>query len=128
MAKNVFGEPLIECSTKPVTGFYRDGCCNTGEEDTGLHTVCAVMTEEFLVFSKSRGNDLSTPMPMYRFAGLKPGDRWCLCALRWVEAWKADKAPKVILEATHEKTLDFVPLQELVKFAWKRDIQNEISE
>lgn len=128
MAKNVFGEPLIECSTKPETGFYRDGCCNTGEEDTGLHTVCAVMTEEFLVFSKSRGNDLSTPMPMYRFAGLKPGDKWCLCALRWVEAWKADKAPKVILEATHEKTLDFVPLQELVKFAWKREIQNETSE
>ncbi|MDO8898210.1 MAG: DUF2237 domain-containing protein [Bacteroidales bacterium] len=128
MAKNVFGEPLIECSTKPLTGFYRDGCCNTGEEDAGLHTVCAVMTEEFLTFSKSRGNDLSTPMPLYHFSGLKPGDNWCLCALRWVEAWQAGKAPKVILEATHEKTLDFVSLQELVKFAWKRETQNKASE
>ncbi|MDP2238047.1 MAG: DUF2237 domain-containing protein [Bacteroidales bacterium] len=125
MAKNVFGEPLIECSAKPLTGFYRDGCCNTGEEDAGLHTVCAVMTEEFLTFSKSRGNDLSTPMPLYHFSGLKPGDKWCLCALRWIEAWQAGKAPKVILEATHEKTLDFVSLQELVKFAWKRETQNK---
>lgn len=122
MANNVFGEPLAECSQKPLTGFYRDGCCNTGEEDRGLHTVCAVMTDEFLEFSRAAGNDLITPQPIFRFPGLKSGDRWCLCALRWVEAWRAGKAPLVVLEATHEKTLDFVPLEELVKFAWKSEL------
>jgi uncharacterized protein len=128
MANNVFGEPLKICGTTPLTGFYRDGFCNTGADDSGLHIVCAVMTEEFLVFSKSRGNDLSTPIPLYRFAGLKPGDNWCLCGLRWVEAWKAGKAPKIILEATHEKILDYVPLQELVKYAWKNEPENSLSE
>ncbi len=119
MANNVFGEPLIPCSEDPLTGFYRDGCCNTGDEDHGVHTVCAVMTHEFLEFSKKAGNDLSTPRPMYNFPGLKEGDRWCLCAPRWVEAWNEGKAPKVILQATHEKTLDYVPLKVLVKYAYK---------
>ncbi len=119
MANNVFGEPLIPCSEDPLTGFYRDGCCNTGDEDHGVHTVCAVMTHEFLEFSKKAGNDLSTPRPMYDFPGLKEGDRWCLCAPRWVEAWNEGKAPKVILQATHEKTLDYVPLKVLVKYAYK---------
>ncbi|MBK9291603.1 MAG: DUF2237 domain-containing protein [Bacteroidetes bacterium] len=121
MSRNVFGEALISCSLDPLTGFYRDGCCNTGEEDRGLHTVCAVMTDEFLEFSRSMGNDLITPQPIFRFPGLKAGDRWCLCALRWVEAWRAGKAPLVVLEATHEKTLDYVPLEELVKYAWKTE-------
>lgn len=125
MARNVFGEPLKTCSTSPLTGFYRDGHCNTDEQDRGLHTVCAVMTDEFLEFTRLRGNDLITPQPIFRFPGLKAGDRWCLCALRWVEAWRAGKAPLVVLEATHEKTLDYVPLEELVKFAWKSDKQHE---
>ena len=107
---NVLGGALQPCSTQPVTGFYRDGCCNTGAEDLGLHTVCVVTTAEFLAFSKSRGNDLSTPMPQYGFAGLKPGDRWCLCASRWKEAFDAGAAPQVVLEATHQRTLDIVPL------------------
>jgi uncharacterized protein (DUF2237 family) len=94
----------------PVTGFYRNGCCETGPEDMGLHTVCAVMTDAFLAFSKAVGNDLSTPRPEYGFAGLKPGDRWCLCAPRWKEALDAGAAPKVVLEATHEETLAIVPL------------------
>lgn len=119
MVKNVFGEPITVCSLQPLTGFYRDGCCNTDQEDRGLHTVCAVMTDEFLEFSKEMGNDLITPQPIFRFPGLKAGDRWCLCALRWVEAWRVGKAPLVVLEATHEKTLDFVPLEELIKYAWK---------
>lgn len=119
MASNVFGEPLISCSMKPLTGFYRDGCCNSGEDDAGVHAVCVVVTAEFLEFSYSRGNDLSTPHPEYNFPGLKPGDRWCLCASRWVEAWKAGKAPQVVLEATHERTLDFIQLEELVKWAAK---------
>lgn len=117
MGKNVFGEALISCSENPVTGFYRDGCCETGPEDAGVHTVCAVMTEEFLAFSKEQGNDLSTPRPEFGFAGLKPGDRWCLCAARWVEAYRAGRAPEVVLEATHEHTLEYVALKELVKFA-----------
>ena len=107
---NVLGGVLEPCSTRPVTGFYRDGCCNTGAEDIGLHTVCVVLTAEFLVFSKSRGNDLSTPMPQYGFPGLKPGDRWCLCAGRWKEALDAGMAPQVVLEATHEEMLAVVPL------------------
>jgi len=118
-SKNVFGNTLAACSEGPVTGFYRDGCCNTGPQDYGIHTVCAVMTEEFLEFSKSKGNDLSTPQPQMNFPGLKPGDRWCLCAPRWLEAYRAGKAPKVKLEATHEKTLEIVGLDTLVSFAVK---------
>jgi uncharacterized protein (DUF2237 family) len=116
---NVLGGVLLPCSTEPVTGFYRDGCCNTGAEDMGLHTVCAVMTAEFLTFSRSRGNDLSTPMPQYGFAGLKPGDRWCLCASRWKEAFDADAAPQVVLEATHAVTLRVVSLDDLKRHAYR---------
>jgi uncharacterized protein (DUF2237 family) len=108
---------LLPCSTEPVTGFFRDGCCNTGPEDRGLHTVCAVMTAEFLAYSKSAGNDLSTPMPQYGFAGLKPGDRWCLCADRWKEAFDAGAAPQVVLEATHAVTLQVVSLADLKQHA-----------
>lgn len=117
--KNVFGNRLLNCSRSPMTGFYRDGCCNTGPQDHGVHTVCAVMTEEFLQFSKSKGNDLSTPRPQWNFPGLKPGDRWCLCAPRWLEAFRAGKAPNVKLEATHEKTLEVIDLDTLVQFAVK---------
>jgi uncharacterized protein (DUF2237 family) len=119
MAKNIFGEELMTCSENPLTGYFRDGCCRTDEHDLGSHTVCAVVTEDFLQFSLMRGNDLITPRPEYRFPGLKPGDRWCLCASRWLEAYNFGVAPMVILEATHEKTLEFVPLQELIKFAFK---------
>lgn len=112
-AKNVLGGPLKTCSTDPLTGFYRNGCCDTGPQDGGLHLVCAVMTDEFLAFSKAAGNDLSTPNPMYRFAGLKAGDRWCLCARRWREAYDAGKAPKVALESTHMLALEFASLEEL---------------
>ncbi|MBI1245387.1 MAG: DUF2237 family protein [Alphaproteobacteria bacterium] len=112
-AKNVLGLPLAECSRKPLTGFFRDGCCNTGPQDFGRHTVCVVATAEFLEFSKSRGNDLSTPMPEYAFPGVKPGERWCLCAARWQEAFEAGKAPKVVLAATHVATLDLVRLDDL---------------
>lgn len=112
-ARNVLGGPLAACSTSPVTGFYRDGCCHTGPNDVGSHTVCAVMTEEFLVFSKKRGNDLSTPRPEYEFLGLKAGDRWCLCVTRWREAHEAQCAPQVVLAATHERALDVVDLQAL---------------
>jgi uncharacterized protein (DUF2237 family) len=108
--RNVLGGPLETCSRSPMTGYFRDGCCRTGEDDLGRHTVCAVMTDEFLTFSKSRGNDLVTPRPEWRFPGLKAGDRWCLCALRWREAYEAGSAPRVVLEATHERTLDVVPL------------------
>ena len=114
---NVFGEPIIACSTEPITGFFRDGCCNTNDEDAGEHTCCIVATEEFLEFSKNAGNDLSTPIPQYHFQGVKPGDRWCLCALRWVEAYKNDAAPKIVLEATNEKMLKHVPMDVLLKFA-----------
>ncbi|MFC4873394.1 DUF2237 family protein [Negadavirga shengliensis] len=119
MKTNVFGEPLQPCSMAPKTGFYRDGCCNTAEEDTGVHTVCAIMTEEFLSFSKEMGNDLSTPRPQWGFPGLNSGDRWCICLSRWLEAYHAGKAPKVVLEATHEKSLSEIPLEELIKFAEK---------
>ncbi|OYZ15462.1 MAG: hypothetical protein B7Y35_05100 [Sphingomonadales bacterium 28-64-96] len=112
-AKNVLGGPLIPCSMEPLTGWYRDGCCNTDAADTGLHTVCAVMTEEFLAFSQSAGNDLSTPRPEYGFPGLNPGDRWCLCAGRWEEARVAGFAPEVVLEATHAKTLEITMLGHL---------------
>lgn len=112
-AKNVLGEPLQSCCTDPMTGFYRDGVCNTGPDDFGTHVVCAEMTAEFLSFTKSRGNDLSTPRPEYRFPGLKPGDGWCLCALRWKEAYEAGVAPPVRLAATHENALEFVDLKAL---------------
>jgi uncharacterized protein (DUF2237 family) len=115
--RNVLGETLETCSVKPMTGFYRDGCCNTGQEDVGSHTVCVVMTAEFLDFSKSCGNDLSTPMPQFGFAGLKPGDRWCLCAPRWQEAFEAGQAPRVALRATHEGALAHCALADLKRFA-----------
>lgn len=118
MGKNVFGEELLPCSKKPLTGFYRDGCCNTGDDDHGVHTMCVVVTKEFLEFSKNTGNDLSTPRPEWNFPGLQPGDRWCLCASRWVDAWKQGLAPLVVLEATHEKSLEFFPLKQLVKYAF----------
>jgi uncharacterized protein len=116
-SRNVLGEPLEVCSMKPMTGFYRDGCCNTGREDIGSHTVCAVMTAAFLEFSKSRGNDLSTPLPEFNFPGLKPGDRWCLCAARWQEAFDANHAPRVVLRATHEAALSYCSLADLKRFA-----------
>lgn len=109
-ARNVLGEELVPCSLDPVTGFFRNGCCETGPHDVGMHTVCAVMTAEFLSYSKSVGNDLSTPRPDLGFDGLKPGDRWCLCAPRWKEALDAGAAPQVVLNATHEETLAIVPL------------------
>ncbi|MEO0480116.1 MAG: DUF2237 domain-containing protein [Planctomycetota bacterium] len=108
--RNVFGQPLKGCSVDPMTGFFRDGCCRTGEHDHGSHTVCAEVTAEFLEFSKSRGNDLSTPRPEYGFPGLNPGDSWCLCASRWLEAQRAGCAPLVKLEATHEAALEIVTL------------------
>ncbi|MEO1236785.1 MAG: DUF2237 domain-containing protein [Planctomycetota bacterium] len=107
--QNILGTPLESCSTDPLTGFYRDGCCKTGPNDAGSHTVCAVMTAEFLAFTASRGNDLTTPRPEYRFPGLKPGDRWCLCALRWKEAHDAGCAPGIVPAATHAKALSLVP-------------------
>ena len=114
---NVLGEDLQPCSTDPVTGFFRDGCCNTDQNDLGLHTLCAEMTEDFLAFTKTAGNDLSTPSPEYGFAGLKPGDRWCLCAPRWEEARLAGHAPKVVLAATHEATLRVTELAHLREHA-----------
>lgn len=119
MFRNVFGEPLIPCSLDPLTGFFRNGCCETGPQDLGTHTVCAVVTLEFLNFSKSRGNDLMTPRPEYLFPGLKHGDKWCLCVMRWVEAKNAGVAPWVVLEATNEASLNYVSLDELIPYAWK---------
>ena len=116
-ARNVLGEKLQSCSEDPVTGFYRDGCCNVGPDDLGVHSVCVRVTAEFLEFSKARGNDLSTPMPQFGFEGLKPGDQWCLCAGRWKEALDAGVAPKVVLAATHEETLAIVPLGDLKRHA-----------
>ena len=113
MAKNVLGEDLVSCSRDPMTGFYRDGTCRTGPGDHGLHCVCAEVSADFLEFSRARGNDLSTPRPEVAFPGLKPGDRWCLCVLRWKEAFEAGVAPKVHLEATHISTLEFVDLADL---------------
>ena len=115
--RNVLGTFLETCSLKPRTGFFRSGCCETGPEDRGVHTVCVQVTAEFLAYSKSVGNDLSTPAPEYGFDGLKPGDRWCLCAPRWAEALKAGKAPPVILTATHEATLAYATLDDLVAHA-----------
>jgi uncharacterized protein len=114
---NVLDGPLGECSERPVTGFFRNGCCDTSAEDFGSHTVCAVMTEEFLAFSKAAGNDLSTPVPQFGFAGLKPGDRWCLCAPRWQQAFEAGKAPRVVLQATHRGALDYCDLADLKRHA-----------
>jgi uncharacterized protein (DUF2237 family) len=114
---NIFGEPLISCSTEPITGYFRDGCCNTDETDLGVHTVCIVATEEFLTYSKAIGNDLSTPRPEWSFPGVKPGDKWCLCAVRFKEAHENGAAPKVFLEATNEKTLDIVDMDVLVEHA-----------
>lgn len=110
---NVLGGALAPCSSRPLTGFFRDGCCNTGPEDRGSHTVCAVMTDEFLALSKYLGNDLSTPRPEYGFAGLKAGDQWCLCAARFLQAWEEGAAPHVRLEATHAAALEVVPLEVL---------------
>ncbi len=112
-ALNVLGTPLIPCSYDPLTGFFRDGCCNTDEQDQGSHVICAKMTQAFLDFSLEQGNDLSTPRVEYRFKGLKAGDRWCLCALRWREAFEAGVAPAVILESTHKRALEFVSLDQL---------------
>jgi len=113
MAFNVLGTELVPCSYDPLTGFFRDGCCNTREDDSGSHVVCVRVSAAFLAFSQARGNDLSTPRPEHRFRGLRPGDRWCLCALRWKEACNAGAAPPVLLESTHERALDFVSLQQL---------------
>jgi len=117
-AKNVLGGALKTCGTEPKTGFYRTGCCETGPEDSGSHVVCAVVTDEFLQFSRKRGNDLITPRPGYHFPGLKAGDRWCLCALRWKEAFDAGVAPPVVLEATHEAALRFINLEHLLAHAF----------
>jgi len=114
---NVLGGPLENCSIKPMTGFYRNGCCDTGAEDGGSHTVCIVATAAFLEFSKSAGNDLSTPMAEFGFPGLKPGDRWCLCAPRWAEALEAGKAPRIVLRATHQGALDYCALADLKRHA-----------
>lgn len=115
--KNVLGGELQTCSTDPMTGFYRDGCCNTGGQDLGIHVVCAKMTKEFLEFSRSSGNDLTTPNPLYAFPGLKPGDQWCLCAARWKEAYDAGMAPKVKLDATHVSALEYASIEELTEHA-----------
>ena len=114
---NIFGEPLMVCSTQPMTGFFRNGCCDTGPEDRGMHTVCALMTDEFLIFSKAAGNDLSTPMPQYGFPGLVAGDYWCLCVQRWVEAHEAGVAPKLKLKACHEHALEHVSREILVQYS-----------
>jgi uncharacterized protein (DUF2237 family) len=118
-ARNVLGGKLEPCCTSPMTGFYRDGVCNTGAGDFGAHVVCAQMTEEFLSYTKSQGNDLSTPVPAFQFPGLKPGDRWCLCASRWKEALDDGMAPPVVLEATHASALEYITLAELKEKALK---------
>jgi hypothetical protein len=117
--KNIFGEPLIPCCLNPMTGFYRDGFCRTDALDEGRHVVCAQMTEEFLVFSKAAGNDLSTPRPEYDFPGLNAGDFWCLCALRWKQAFDAGKAPRVKIEATCEAALAYIEIQDLIAHAYR---------
>jgi len=116
-SENVYGEPLVPCGTDPVTGFFRDGCCNTSGLDFGSHTVCVLMTTEFLEYSRFKGNDLSTPMPEHGFKGLKTGDSWCLCAPRWLEAHEDGMAPRVFLTRTHQKALEVVPLETLRKYA-----------
>jgi uncharacterized protein len=119
MSKNVLGTPLVPCSYDPLTGYYRDGCCETDAHDHGTHVVCARVTHEFLVFSLERGNDLMTARPEHRFPGLQAGDRWCLCANRWKEAYEAGVAPPVVLECTHAKALEFVTLEQLQEHAYK---------
>jgi uncharacterized protein (DUF2237 family) len=114
---NVLGEALETCSERPLTGFFRYGCCNTSNDDRGSHTVCVQVTRDFLEFSRFRGNDLSTPRPEFGFAGLKPGDRWCLCAARWWEAHEAGMAPRVYLRSTHQRALEIVPLDVMRRFA-----------
>ena len=114
---NVFGDPLDSCNENPMTGFFRDGCCNTSDEDAGSHTVCVEVTREFLEFSRFKGNDLSTPRPEFGFAGLRPGDRWCLCAARWMEAHENKMPPRVVLKSTHARALEIAPLEILRKFA-----------
>lgn len=114
---NVLGEPLEVCGDKPVTGYFRDSKCNTCQEDDGLHTVCIVASREFLEYSRGKGNDLSTPAPEYGFEGVKPGNTWCLCAARWIEAYKEGMAPKVYLTRTHQRTLEIVPFELLKQFA-----------
>ncbi len=118
VARNVLGTELVPCSYDPLTGYFRDGCCHTDMHDLGSHVVCAIVTDEFLEFSRSRGNDLSTPRPEYRFAGLEDGDRWCLCALRWKEALAAGVAPAVVLECTHARALEFVTIEQLQEYAF----------
>ncbi|MCA8878917.1 MAG: DUF2237 domain-containing protein [Rhodobacteraceae bacterium] len=115
-SRNVYGAPLKPCSQKPLTGFYRNGCCDTGPSDRGSHTVCVIMNAEFLAFSKYVGNDLTTPRPEFGFAGLRPGDRWCLCAGRFLQAHDDGVAPEVDLDATHERALDIVPLEILARY------------
>ena len=114
---NVLGTELEECSTDPMTGFFRNGCCATGPQDRGSHTVCVRVSREFLEFSKARGNDLMTPVPQFEFPGLKPGDQWCLCAMRWKEAFEAGVAPRVMLRSTHEAALKIIPLEDLKQVA-----------
>lgn len=124
-AKNVLGTEIVPCSIDPMTGFYRNGCCDTGAQDVGLHIICVQVTEDFLSFSAAVGNDLSTPNPMYQFPGLKPGDRWCLCALRWKEAYENGMAPKVVLESTHMSMLEFMDLEVLQSHAVDAPDANE---
>ena len=119
MARNILGEPLAECSCDPMTGFFRDGCCHTSGEDLGMHTVCAVMTDTFLEFSREQGNDLSTPQPEMGFPGLRPGDRWCICLARWVEALQGQCAPPVVLAATHASVSEFIDLETLKAHAFQ---------
>ena len=119
MELNVFGNPLISCCTTPAAGYFRDGLCRTMSQDSGTHTVCALVTQEFLDYSASKGNDLMTPMPHWQFPGLKPGDRWCLCISRWIQAEKAGKAPPIVLEATHEKSLKYTSLELLKRYGIK---------
>jgi len=116
-SRNVFDEPLLPCSEDPVTGFLRDGCCNTNQQDSGSHTVCVQVTEEFLQYSRFAGNDLSTPVPEFGFPGLKPGDRWCLCAPRWLQAYEQKMAPRVFLRSTHKRALDIIPMEVLRDYA-----------
>ncbi len=116
-ARNVLGEPILPCSENPLTGFFRDGCCNTGPQDMGNHTVCTQVTADFLAFSKAQGNDLSTPRPEFGFDGLKPGDRWCVCAGRWMDAFEAGVAPPVLMQSTHENALNAVPFAALKQHA-----------
>lgn len=126
MSLNVLGESLVPCSYDPLTGYFRDGCCHTGESDFGTHVICARVTQAFLDYSLSQGNDLVTPKPEWRFTGLKPGDRWCLCVNRWLEACLAGVAPPVVLSSTHQAALAYVPLQVLQQHAWQKPSDNSL--